>query len=341
VTISLLRRRHIKRWLADVQKKKLARQTVMNTLNLIRGICRSAVDEELLRVSPVDGVIVPRQKRTEDSWTFLSPEEQARAVATIEGPEAEIVQFSIATGLRAGELCCLRVADLSEDGIIVRYGSPPDLPTKAGKVRRIPLLPMAREALERWDVKLRAKDGIVFPTLAKGVFRDPAHVVKWDVWAPVSEAIGRNVRWHDLRHTCAASLLRGWWGRRWSLEEVCAMLGHASITTTERYAHLADDLLGEAAAATRIGLESVRAAEVVLKKTSMIPGRATLEDRTPDLRFTKSLVTPIDSRSYATKDQLATTILRLIAAGDPRALSLAVDLAERVLAEASNSEVGT
>jgi hypothetical protein len=61
---------------------------------------------------------------------------------------------------------------------------------------------------------------------------------------------GREVRFHDLRHTCASSLIAGWWGRRWSLEEVKGLLGHRSITTTERYAHLAESALNNAARET-------------------------------------------------------------------------------------------
>jgi hypothetical protein len=59
------------------------------------------------------------------------------------------------------------------------------------------------------------------------------------------------VRWHDLRHTCAASLVSGWWGRQWRLEEIRALLGHGSLKATERYAHLADSALQQAAAETR------------------------------------------------------------------------------------------
>jgi site-specific recombinase XerD len=39
----------------------------------------------------------------------------------------------------------------------------------------------------------------------------------------------------------------GQWGRKWSLEEVKAFLGHSSVKTTERYAKFAGDALMAAA----------------------------------------------------------------------------------------------
>lgn len=109
------------------------------------------------------------------------------------------------------------------------------------------------------------------------------------------------------------------------------MLGHESVTTTERYAELADDILGEAARATAIGRQSVAAAQDALKKSPVIPRSAPDTDRTYDLRFRKPPSSLEESRSYVTSDQLATDTLRAIAAGDPRALQIAVDLAVSVL----------
>ncbi len=69
---------------------------------------------------------------------------------------------------------------------------------------------------------------------------------EWKKWL---RAAGdhRRVRWHDLRHTCASFLLSGVVGRRWSMAELKEMLGHASVTTTERYAHFARSALFDAA----------------------------------------------------------------------------------------------
>ncbi|WP_437320744.1 hypothetical protein [Sorangium sp. So ce385] len=53
-------------------------------------------------------------------------------------------------------------------------------------------------------------------------------------------SITRPLRWHDLRHRCAGSLVEGWWGRRWTLQKVREHLGNTSIASMHRYAHLSE-----------------------------------------------------------------------------------------------------
>lgn len=279
VPLAGLRRRHVRAWVKRVRSRVGAAQTAQNTLNLLRVVLGMAVDEEIIDTNPAASVRVKRDARTEEDWTFLSPEEQENLIAAVNGPEKWIVAFAIHTGIRAGELVTLRLADVHIDDpephIIVRYGSAPDLPTKTGKIRRVELLPHALDAARRWMDALPSFASanwkkLMFPR-KRGGFRDENHVIRWEAWkgAPARKAtkkmparpavvgaleaagITRNVRWHDLRHTCASSLVSGWWGRMWHLQEVQAVLGHASITTTERYAHLAETALKRAARETR------------------------------------------------------------------------------------------
>ena len=66
----------------------------------------------------------------------------------------------------------------------------------------------------------------------------------------IGVGLGQPLRWHDLRHTCGASLISGWWGRAWRLEEIKELLGHSDISVTQRYAHLARGALLKAAEQT-------------------------------------------------------------------------------------------
>jgi integrase len=259
----------------------LALQTVRNVLNLLRVCLQAAVDEGFLPSNPARDVRTPRGHgaRTVETWTVLTPDEQQRLLAAVPLPDRWIVAFALGTGLRQGELWSLRWEDVTPEAIVVRYGTSQG-PTKSGKIRRVPLFGLARDALIAWcayvgDVSLYGPLGIVFPA-KRGGRRDAKPPADWASWC-AKASLTRRVRWHDLRHSCATSLVAGWWGRRWTLDEVCRLLGHSSVTVTERYAHAATDLLASAARdhdATARGAPSLAKAR----------GNQTMKD----LRFTNS-----------------------------------------------------
>src|SRR5258708_4556261 len=220
--------------------------------------------------------------------------------------------------MRSGEMAALRLADVHVDGadpyVTVRYGGPSHKPTKWGRIRQIPLFGRAMAALRRWLDVLpsyapKNPHGLLFPA-HHGGFRNHDHLLRWGVWKGVPArgkpgdrnyhaatigvleraGITRPFRWHGLRHACASSLISGWWGRHWTLKEVCDLLGHRSITTTERYAHLADTALKQAARETHERLRlrpvleapkfSIEQAIVDHQKRSQAEGRG-FETRVP------------------------------------------------------------
>ena len=164
--------------------------------------------------------------------------------------EEQRTVFSIAIyqGLRLGEIAALtwERVDLDEERPSLLIAASWKRGTKSGKVRRIPLLKAARAALLRWRPDTATRVGLVFPG-ARGEMYSKGHCWAWDGghyrnaenavkhWRGVRERAGitRRVRFHDLRHTCAAHLVSGSWGRAWRLEEVRIFLGHSTITTTE------------------------------------------------------------------------------------------------------------
>jgi integrase len=232
--VTELGRRDVVEWLD--RRVKLAPQTQRNALNLLRVALQEAVDRELLSSNPARDVKV---KRARDATTkdelegVLTPEEQQALVAAVpDGIYRSLVVFALCTGIRQSEQRWLEWEDVGAESIMVRR-SVGGKPTKGGKPREVHLLPAARAAL----ASLRRSSRLVFPA-TRGGRRQYSKIVPWPLWKRWLAAAGiqHHVRWHDLRHTCATSLLAGWWGHRWSLDEVCSMLGHSSVQVTERYA---------------------------------------------------------------------------------------------------------
>lgn len=265
-----VRSRDVRAWVAALQQKRarrgrkpLDRSTIKHALDLLRKILEAAVLDEIIPSNPAEGVDPPAPKvRPDEPWTYLSPEEQVRLLGCPEVPGwgRLLVALAIGTGVRQGELWNLELRDVHVDHdtphIVVRFGSR-GRTTKGGRTRIVPLFGLALEAMRQWLVLLPtfAKSnplGLACPT-QRGYRRQRSKAPKgWPEWLRAAK-IERPVRWHDLRHTCASSLLAGWWGHRWSIEQVRDLLGHRSVTTTERYAHLAPSVLAETAARTDLG----------------------------------------------------------------------------------------
>jgi integrase len=327
--------RHIRAWLRELETR-LSRQTCQHALNLLRVVLAEAVEAGKLRENPAASIDVrKRDARTEDAWTHLEPSQIDRLIAAAEGMPRAIIAFAIGTGLRAGELCALRLVDVTDQEVVVRYGTPPDLSTKGGKVRRVPVLPLAASALELAKAT-RPKDnphGLVFPR-PQGGFRDPDHVLRWDAWKAILDRAGLadGFRWHDLRHTFGTALASGFWGAPWPLHVLQRVMGHASMSTTERYAHVAQMAIRDAAKATQGG-HSLATVTVSSEGTSaMISTSTPGATRTPDQRLRRPPHTAAISSSYMARVQgVATRYLVAVATDAADERRLGVELATAVL----------
>ena len=264
-------------------------------------------------------------QKTQEPWTYLEPHEQAslRRCSAIPEVHRLMIEFALLSGLREGEQFNLELPDLVVAGpslqIVVRFGSK-GKPPKNGKIRRLPLTDELHAVCTRWLELLPtyAPDNphrLVFPLpsgarvqpgkhpLYRGVSVEVNGAKKArkedlfrEVYLPAAGIVaeGRHdrhsVRWHDLRHTAGSSLVSGWWGRRWTIEEVREYLGHRSIMSTQRYAHLGDTALKKAVQETHRGAPAVphtaskpdERCEVTSR--NCLVGRRGLEPRTNGLK---------------------------------------------------------
>ena len=122
-----------------------------------------------------------------------------------------VIWAALLTGCRRGEFLKIRAEDIKEDVIMI-----PKEHVKTKKPKVIPIVPALRPWLEYFPLMITI-DGV------KSSFRRAR--VKANL---------NHVNFHDLRHSCASILI----GVGVDLYTVSKILGHASITTTQRYAHL-------------------------------------------------------------------------------------------------------
>ena len=147
------------------------------------------------------------------------------------------VKLLLLTGARKGEALAVRWCDIDFDK---RVWTVPR--SKNGRSRRIVLNDDAVETVLAAGT-VAERFGLVVGGSAP-VFQNPrtqgSYQSFYAAWYIARDAAGlADVRIHDLRHTFASLLVN----QGVSLYEVQTLLGHSSIQMTQRYAHLAPDLL--------------------------------------------------------------------------------------------------
>jgi integrase len=170
----------------------------------------------------------------------------AEIAAVVEGLDAygrtsaaDCIRLIMLTGCRPGEAMLATWEQLdAQPGFWIK----PSSHTKQRKEHRLPLSAPALQLMagiraRRGDV---AADEYIFPGQRAG---QPLQQLR-TCWDAVCEHAGlTDVRIYDLRHTFAAMGAGGGLG----LPLIGRLLGHTQHRTTQRYAHLADDPLREAA----------------------------------------------------------------------------------------------
>ncbi len=143
-----------------------------------------------------------------------------------------ILSTLYATGIRVSELCNLNIDHLGDSALRVSG--------KGGKERIVPIAPSALESIDRYLTFRNDQNPALFLT------NRGRRIDRYRVWALVKVAAGnagikKSISPHTLRHAFATHLLEN--GA--DLRIIQEMLGHASVSTTERYTHISTSHISE------------------------------------------------------------------------------------------------
>lgn len=218
---------------ASQLRRGLSAKTVNNRLAVLGRCLSSAIEWEELAELPKIKLL----KTVPPKFRYLRDEEVERLTKAMPNDlESAMMLLAVRTGLRFSELRALEWGDLDLGRRILtvsRCAVAHDVGTpKNGKIRHIPLTSDALIALMR----LPRSSELIFPNTGRMFvyWTSLCHLQKACVRAGI-EPIG----WHVLRHTFASQLI----SRGASLKAIHDLLGHSTISMTQRYAHLAPEVL--------------------------------------------------------------------------------------------------
>jgi integrase len=238
----------VQRWVTTATENGLSAASVGKYHTMLSSVFERALVDRVVTFNPCAHTELP--KRVKKKSRTLTPEEYEAILAALPAQHRLMVETAINTGLRWGELIALKPGhlDLNKRKLTVEETivevSIKNSPTgqrmltkpypKDDEPRTMGLPAELVDQLAAYIKERRLKPGdLLFATrdgtpISRNTFRTR-------VWRPAITASGVDfdVRVHDLRHAHASWLLAG--GS--DLRAVMDRMGHAQITTTQKYLH--------------------------------------------------------------------------------------------------------
>jgi len=221
----------------DEEGRGLAIATQAARLSVVRAFFRWLVKTDVLLYDPAAGLELPKRKGILPRSVLTKKEvEQLLAAPDVTTPlglrDRAMLEVLYSTGIRNAELRALQLYDLDLDRGLVRINE-----GKNAKDRVVPLGEVACRWLREYLDEARPKllgPGAAEPTLflsKNGRPLLPLGVIDRLRRLAKQAGIERPVTPHSLRHTFATHMLAG----RADIRHIQAMLGHASVATTQIY----------------------------------------------------------------------------------------------------------
>jgi integrase/recombinase XerC len=225
----------IRGYLAFLYRKGLSKTTVARKLAVFRSFFQFLVRQGRISLNPAKTVASPKREKYLPGYLDLDqalnlmvlPKGEARSALR----DRAILETFYSTGIRLSELVGLNLGEVDFNAGMIKV---------FGKGRKERIVPIGQKAVDAIRAYLKVR-----PLSAEGLFcneqggRLTGRSVDRIVKKYMKEIDRPALTPHSLRHTFATHLLEG--GA--DLRSVQELLGHASLSTTQRYTHLQVDHL--------------------------------------------------------------------------------------------------
>ena len=237
---------HFRRYLFACGKREMARPTIRLHFAALRTFFRFLAERHGLPRNPLKQVQLPKLEKKlpmvltaqqiEELLTApLRVEKQAQAPRWMPARDVAILELFYSSGLRLAELVSLDVGDVDDFSETVRVLG------KGRKERMVPVGAPALLAMQKYRHEAGVQSGPLFLSKVR------RRITPENVWLVLRRylphtSIPLKISPHKLRHSFATHLLDA--GA--DLRSVQALLGHASLSTTQIYTHVTTERLKKA-----------------------------------------------------------------------------------------------
>lgn len=232
---------NIRAFLGDLQKRGNTRSSAARKLAALRTFARYLRREGVLEGDPASLVGTPKREQRLPAHLGEAEMSTLLDMPDVSLPlgrrDKAILELFYASGLRLSELVGVNIDDVNLSSRIVRVMG------KGGKERLVPFNPPTERAIRAW---LKDWEALARPTFGRKKRVDPLFL-NYQGGRLSTRSVDRLVRKyvarcstrfgispHALRHSFATHLLQ----RGADLRAIQELLGHARLSTTQRYTHV-------------------------------------------------------------------------------------------------------
>jgi integrase len=240
----------VRAWVLALSDHGLSAGTVRAVYSSFSRLMKQIAVDGLIPRTPCYGIALPKDT-VERELHFLEPAQIEQLAEVIDERYRTLIYAAAYTGLRWGELAALKVKNVDlvkgnlrvVEAVTEVKGHLHEGPTKTGATRTVSIPTFLRQMLSE-HLAAYPSQAYVFSS-AQGLPLRRNFYRRHFVPAVAAAGLPKGLRFHDLRHTCAALLI----AQGAHPKEIQERMGHSTIRVTfDRYGHLfpsLDDRLRE------------------------------------------------------------------------------------------------